>query len=428
LYDAITVIIERGLIQRREWNLIISPHLLREFGTREQFADVHKLYPVQRGIEYGRFVEWAAAPLPDYHHDPLHGVTLKNVTMRGAPLLGADRPREASFDVGDSRGGEQLSNGYGDVGGWGSGMNNDEREFLPAFGGDGEDIGESQYDADGRAPLGGKSAEAQKQAELKARAGRRGGGAARRRALHKKKLSKTKSNGYGEKGVTGTGDGNFEYDEFGNEMSMVEGDFTKEDEAYFHELSMSFNVGTFEAAQKESEKKAQMEKVVAAQAEADGNNNDKNIKNQKNNRVGGNGLSSVDEKTNNRDSGTAVLQSLPSVAPDESERPSSQGAMFLSPGLAREAAGLESGMAMNTQNNDGALAAAGVGTADVWTWDDEQDGGGDSFFGSKGDDSPGKANSAFMLSGGAAPQPQPPASLPPRNSFGRSPMQKRVVR
>ena len=415
LYEAATVIIERGLIPKRDWNLIISPYLLRKFGTREQFADVHKLYPAQKGIEYSRFVEWAAAPLPDYHHNPQHGVKLKNVTMRGAPLLGADRPVDPSPDDTSSDGGPQLSNGYGDVGGWGSGTNKQDSGFLSAFGDDG---GESQFDNEGRPRLAGKSSEAQKQAELKAKAGRRGGGAARRRALHKKKLSKTRSNGYGQAGVTGTGqeDNNLDYDEFGNEMRMVEGDFTQEDAAYFHDLSLSFNVGTYEAAQKGREKKTEMEEAEIK----------KNMK-------GGNETKTVDEKTNEGggsprgEEAVAVPESMPGFASNESERPSSQGAMFLPPALAREAAGIEAGMGMGMEKNDGALAAAGLGTGDVWTWDDEQDGGGDSFFGGTSESSPGEAYSASLASGGG-PQPKPPMSMPPRNALGRSPMQKRVVR
>ena len=64
MYDAITLMIERNLLKKSAWKLHVIPFLLSHFGTEEQEAHVHKMYPTEEGVEYGRFVEWATQPLP----------------------------------------------------------------------------------------------------------------------------------------------------------------------------------------------------------------------------------------------------------------------------------------------------------------------------------------------------------------------------
>jgi hypothetical protein len=88
LYDAITVMIERKLLEKNVWKMNIAPFLLKQFGTVEQEANVHKLYPTEDGVEYGRFIEWCGLPLPDYHNNPDADLPEKPKSYRGGPLLG----------------------------------------------------------------------------------------------------------------------------------------------------------------------------------------------------------------------------------------------------------------------------------------------------------------------------------------------------
>jgi hypothetical protein len=132
------------------------------------------------------------------------------------------------------------------------------------------------------------------------------------------------------------------------------------------------------------------------------------------------------------------------------ERPSSQGFMFLPPTIAKEAEQMQrqqqmgfggignnllgdiidDEMFMGGRDDEDSPGLDDIGVSalseDVWTWNDETDGGGDAFFGNGVGVKRGEED--FMLSG-AGPrqqpqQPQPPKSLPPNDM--RSPMQKRL--
>ena len=244
-------IIERKLVTKVQWKIDIVPTLLRKFGTSEQKSGVHKMYAVEEGVEYGRFVEWATAPLPDYHHDPDADLPEMKSNL-GPPLLGKDRPDFYSCRTGGTsdRSSEYTPTLYSERGNL---LNTDlecgsENQLMwsqqdgggGGGGGGGGDLW-NQNDSGGghKPPLGGG------RKEIGGRKGRR----KKNKNKNKKKGSKSKRRrGEGKKNSAVDEDSSDDYDNSEDDefFDDIEGDFSKDDALYFRDLSLSLGVGSFE--------------------------------------------------------------------------------------------------------------------------------------------------------------------------------------
>ena len=464
LYDAITLMIERHLITKAIWKKEVVPFLLSNFGTMEQFADVHKIYPTEEGVEYDRFVEWCALPLPDYHNDPGADIPCSKMQHRGddgkiygiAPLLGSEHPdyfanrtntSESNFDsvtpLGMRRRGRgrnsELDNTLGDsTSTWGGTNVSNSGGFGGNDGNDGSwNTQQDSKDADT------KDADTKDDGKKNDNNKEMRKGTMKRKGKRKVKKKKKK-----KKHVEGEGGSNSDdYADTDDEdyFDEIEGDFSRDDAMYFRNLSLSYGVGTFETEQKAKMKKKKEEKETLQkqlkekpkQAKNNRKNSNRNQLNQQ-----------PPPPATDLDDSAKIDDSMNERANDE--RPSSQGFMFLPPTIAKEAEQMQrqqqmgfggignnllgdiidDEMFMGGRDDEDSPGLDDIGVSalseDVWTWNDETDGGGDAFFGNGVGVKRGEED--FMLSG-AGPrqqtqQPQPPKSLPPNDM--RSPMQKRL--
>jgi len=288
MYDAITLMIERNLLKKKQWKSDIVPFLLKKFGTEEQEASVHKMYPTEEGVEYGRFVEWCALPLPDYHNNPSIDVPVISKKSRGAPLLGTARP-----DYYASRA---------------------ENIATRASTGDSWAPKAREKEAPNRAANEKQEMETiKKQKRIKERQKRRN------KRRHERKVHNQKSTGYAEQPIPYDDYEDSEDEDF---FDDIEGDFSVEDAMYFRGLSLSNGVGNDAQRNREQvkinrelKKQERLKKQQLSPKEA--------------------------EKKRIQDAENLILQGGPEHRPDEKttmdDRPSSQGFMFIPPAVAKEA-------------------------------------------------------------------------------------------